>query len=150
MAAHPYVSAVLPILNTNITTTILAYPNMTQTTPILPDLPAFNDTPTAHRFLTNLTALKLTSLKRLRFNSTVQIVLQNTALIGIENHPMHLHGFNFYVLAQGFGNYDAATATSSFNLVNPQERNTLGVPVGGWAVIRFRANNPGKFIIVII
>ncbi|KAL9996087.1 putative laccase [Helianthus debilis subsp. tardiflorus] len=121
MAAHPYVSAVLPILNTNITTTILAYPNMTQTMPILPDLPAFNDTPTAHRLLTNLTALttspfwspvprtlKSTSLKRLRFNSTVQIVLQNTALIGIENHPIHLHRFNFYVLAQGFGNYDAA------------------------------------------
>ncbi|KAJ0651258.1 putative laccase [Helianthus annuus] len=56
---------------------------------------------------------------------------------------MHLHGFNFYVLAQGFGNYDAANATSMFNMVNPQERNTLGVPVGGWAVIRFRANNPG-------
>ncbi|GJU53823.1 laccase-7-like protein [Tanacetum coccineum] len=69
----------------------------------------------------------------------------NQTLIGIENHPMHLHGFNFYVLAQGFGNYNLATDTQKFNLVNPQERNTLGVPVGGWAVIRFRANNPGAF-----
>ncbi|KAI7749634.1 hypothetical protein M8C21_004802, partial [Ambrosia artemisiifolia] len=39
---------------------------------------------------------KLTNLKKIKFNSTVEIVLQNTALIGIENHPMHLHGFNFY------------------------------------------------------
>ncbi|MFS8014738.1 putative laccase [Helianthus anomalus] len=93
---------------------------------------------------------KSTSLKRLRFNSTFQIVLQNTTLIGIENHPLHLHGVNFYVLAQGIGNYDAATTTSSFNLVNPQERNTLGVPVCEWAVFRFKANNPGKLILVII
>ncbi|KAJ0449633.1 putative laccase [Helianthus annuus] len=90
---------------------------------------------------------KVTNLKKIKFNSTVQIVLQNTALLGIENHPMHLHGFNFYVLAQGFGNYDPANDTRKFNMVNPQERNTLGVPVGGWAVIRFRANNPGVWFI---
>ena len=56
---------------------------------------------------------------------------------------MHLHGFNFYVLAQGFAKYNHASETQKFNLLNPQERNTLGVPVGGWAVIRFQANNPG-------
>ncbi|WCJ28391.1 laccase 7 [Euphorbia peplus] len=86
---------------------------------------------------------KTRSVKVLKYNSTVQMVLQNTALITIENHPMHLHGFNFHVLAQGFGNYNAATDSKKFNLVNPQLRNTIGVPVGGWAVIRFKANNPG-------
>ncbi|XP_065853217.1 laccase-7 [Euphorbia lathyris] len=86
---------------------------------------------------------KTTSVKVLKYNSTVQMVLQNTALITIENHPMHLHGFNFHVLAQGFGNYNPATDPKKFNLVNPQLRNTIGVPVGGWAVIRFKANNPG-------
>ncbi|GMJ03164.1 laccase 7 [Hibiscus trionum] len=30
-----------------------------------------------------------------------------------------------------------------FNLINPQMRNTIAVPFGGWAVIRFVANNPG-------
>ncbi|KAK1437121.1 hypothetical protein QVD17_02906 [Tagetes erecta] len=247
MAANPYASAIAVPFNPNITTAILAYQNARQTTPTLPTLPAFNDTPTAFTFSSNLTALvtspfwspvpqtvdenmfitiglglsacgtnqtcggifnqrlaasmnnhsfvlpprislleayfrnisgvyttdfpdqpplvfdytnvnnsfnqsllmteKLTSLKRIKFNSTVQIVLQNTALIGIENHPMHLHGFNFYVLAQGFGNYDPTNDPRKFNLVNPQERNTLGVPVGGWAVIRFRANNPGVWFI---
>ncbi|KAI3750432.1 hypothetical protein L2E82_21068 [Cichorium intybus] len=248
MAALPYVSAVGIQVNNSTTTAILAYRNATQTTPVLPILPALNDTPTAFRFESNMTALvtspfwrpvpltvdenmfvtmglgisdcgnnqtcgglfgqrmaasmnnhsfilpttisimeayfrnvsgvyttdfpnqppfqfdytnpinslsnqsflttpKLTSVKQVKFNSTVQIVFQNTALVGIENHPMHLHGFNFYILAQGFGNYDPVNDPSKFNFVNPQERNTLGVPVGGWAVIRFRANNPGVWFI---
>lgn len=88
---------------------------------------------------------KSTRVRTLRFNQTVEMVLQNTRLIARESHPMHLHGFNFFVLAQGFGNYDEATATPRFNLVNPQERNTVAVPTGGWAVIRFLANNPGMW-----
>ncbi|XP_052173705.1 laccase-7-like [Diospyros lotus] len=87
-----------------------------------------------------------TKVKKLRFNSVVQMVLQNTVLLGVDNHPIHLHGFDLYVLAQGFGNYDPAKDTKNFNLINPQVRNTIGVPVGGWAVVRFRANNPGIWL----
>uniref|UniRef100_J3MHY2 laccase n=1 Tax=Oryza brachyantha TaxID=4533 RepID=J3MHY2_ORYBR len=46
-----------------------------------------------------------TRVKALRFNETVEVVLQNTAVLGPENHPLHLHGFNFYVVAQGTGNF---------------------------------------------
>ncbi|CAN6360645.1 unnamed protein product [Urochloa humidicola] len=88
---------------------------------------------------------KSTKVRTLRYNETVEMVLQNTRLIAKESHPMHLHGFNFFILAQGFGNYDEATAMPQFNLVNPQERNTVAVPTGGWAVIRFVANNPGMW-----
>ncbi|XP_052138243.1 laccase-25-like [Oryza glaberrima] len=88
---------------------------------------------------------KSTKVKTLRYNETVEMVLQNTRLIAKESHPMHIHGLNFFVLAQGFGNYDEATAAPLFNLVNPQERNTIAVPTGGWAVIRFVANNPGMW-----
>ncbi|KAJ8753901.1 hypothetical protein K2173_000155 [Erythroxylum novogranatense] len=111
-----------------------------------PDNPplAFDYTNPSLSFDTSLLfAPKSTSVKVLKFNATVEIVLQNSALITTENHPTHLHGFNFYVLAQGFGNYDPVNGPSKFNIVNPQVRNTIGVPVGGWAVIRFRANNPG-------
>ncbi|XP_058215393.1 laccase-7-like [Rhododendron vialii] len=87
-----------------------------------------------------------TRVTKLKFNSTVQIVFQNTALLGQQSHPIHLHGFNFYVLAQGFGNYDPITGSKMFNLINPQIRNTVGVPVGGWTVIRFTANNPGVWL----
>nr|KYP45700.1 Laccase-8 [Cajanus cajan] len=92
---------------------------------------------------TRIFAHKSTKVKRVRFNSTVEIVLQSTSFLDVENHPMHLHGFNFYVLAQGYGNYNATRDREKFNLVNPQMRNTIGVPRGGWAVIRFKANNPG-------
>jgi len=87
---------------------------------------------------------KSTRVKTLQYNETVEMVLQNTRLIAKESHPMHLHGFNFFVLAQSFGNYDETMAVPQFNLVNPQERNTIAVPTGGWAVIRFVADNPGK------
>ncbi|RZC53186.1 hypothetical protein C5167_012043 [Papaver somniferum] len=32
---------------------------------------------------------------------------------------------------------------TKYNLVDPPERNTVGVPTGGWTAIRFRADNPG-------
>ncbi|KAF5193337.1 Laccase-7, partial [Thalictrum thalictroides] len=90
---------------------------------------------------------KETRLKRLKYDSVVQIVLQSTALVTAENHPIHFHGFDFYVLAQGFGNYDPISDPKNFNLVSPQQRNTIAVPINGWAVIRFRANNPGVWFV---
>ncbi|CAL4973117.1 unnamed protein product [Urochloa decumbens] len=84
-----------------------------------------------------------TKVRKVGYNETVEMVLQNTALVGRESHPMHLHGFNFFVLAQGFGNYD--DGERRLNLRNPQERNTIAVPTGGWAVIRFVADNPGMW-----
>uniref|UniRef100_F6H9I9 laccase n=1 Tax=Vitis vinifera TaxID=29760 RepID=F6H9I9_VITVI len=55
-----------------------------------------------------------TRLSKLAFNSTIELVLQDTNLLTVESHPFHLH-----------------------------ERNTAGVPTGGWTAIRFRADNPG-------
>ncbi|KAJ1419851.1 Multicopper oxidase, type 1 [Sesbania bispinosa] len=92
-------------------------------------------------------APKSTKVKRLKFNSVVDIVFQNTAIIGVQNHPMHIHGFSFHVLAQGFGNFDYNRDRVMFNLVNPQIRNTIAVPAGGWAVVRFQANNPGVWFV---
>ncbi|CAN7113401.1 laccase-9 [Brassica rapa] len=87
-----------------------------------------------------------TSIKTLKFNSTVEIIVQNTGIISPESHPMHLHGFNFYVLGYGFGNYDPIRDARKLNLVNPQMHNTVGVPPGGWVVLRFIANNPGAWM----
>ncbi|CAL5210870.1 unnamed protein product [Lathyrus oleraceus] len=92
-------------------------------------------------------APKSTKVKTLKWNSTIEIVYQNTAILGTENHPIHIHGFNFHVLAQGFGNYNATRDEPKFNFDNPQLRNTIAVPVGGWSVIRFQANNPGVWFV---
>ncbi|KAG5088670.1 hypothetical protein JHK86_001282 [Glycine max] len=45
-----------------------------------------------------------TKVKTLKFNSTIEIVFQSTTIVSAKNHPIHIHGFNFHVLAQGFGN----------------------------------------------
>ncbi|CAN1303915.1 LAC7 [Linum perenne] len=208
MAARPYASAPgVPFANTT-TRGLITYKGSSTSTPQMPNLPAFNDTPTAFKFNSNITSdasarhwvpvptdvdrhmfvtvglgngtcqgpngqkfaasmnnvsfqfpttlsllqafsskvggvytrdfpstplLKLdhtnpninndtqllftrkgTKVQKLKYNETVEMVLQNTAILTIENHPIHIH-----------------------------IRNTIGVPVGGWAVVRFQANNPG-------
>lgn len=89
-----------------------------------------------------------TKLFKLKYGSSVQIVLQDTSIFTTENHPMHLHGYHFFVVAEGFGNFNAATDTAKFNLIDPPVRNTIGVPTGGWAVIRFEADNPGEILLL--
>jgi laccase len=84
-----------------------------------------------------------TKLKVLEYNSRVQMVFQATSIFVADDHPMHLHGYSFYVVGQGFGNYNPITDPLKFNLVDPPKRNTVGVPVNGWAAIRFIADNPG-------
>ncbi|XP_047156918.1 laccase-17-like [Vigna umbellata] len=79
----------------------------------------------------------------LPFNTSVELVMQDTSILGAESHPLHLHGFNFFVVGQGFGNFDPNKDPKNFNLVDPVERNTVGVPSGGWVAIRFLADNPG-------
>ncbi|KAF7116797.1 hypothetical protein RHSIM_RhsimUnG0014800 [Rhododendron simsii] len=85
-----------------------------------------------------------TKVKVLEFNSNVEIVFQGTNILSAaENHPMHLHGFSFYHVGSGFGNFNISTDPIGYNLVDPPEINTVGVPKNGWAAIRFKADNPG-------
>lgn len=92
---------------------------------------------------TSLGTMSGTRLYRLAYNQTVQIVLQDTGMIAPENHPLHLHGFNFFEVGRGLGNFNPKKDPKNFNLVDPVERNTVAVPSGGWTAIRFRADNPG-------
>ncbi|KAL6184684.1 hypothetical protein ACLB2K_046084 [Fragaria x ananassa] len=83
-------------------------------------------------------------VKVLNYNESVEIVFQGTNVLGGSvNHPMHLHGYSFYVVGYGFGIYDNVTDPKGFNLVDPPEVNTFAVPKNGWLAIRFTANNPG-------
>ncbi|KAK9714145.1 hypothetical protein RND81_06G074500 [Saponaria officinalis] len=91
----------------------------------------------------NLQTNNGTKVYRLPYNATVQLVLQDTGIISPENHPVHLHRFNFFAVGRGLGNYNPNKDPKNFNVVDPVERNTIGVPSGGWIAIRFRADNPG-------
>jgi FtsP/CotA-like multicopper oxidase with cupredoxin domain len=67
-------------------------------------------------------------------------------------HPFHLHGFDFYVLAQfrGGGGWDYFNPFADdppvggpLNTRNPLQKDTVFVPPFGYAVVRFRADNVG-------
>ncbi|ESW18830.1 hypothetical protein PHAVU_006G074000 [Phaseolus vulgaris] len=88
-----------------------------------------------------------TKLYKVKYGSRVQIVLQDTSIVTTEEHPMHVHGFHFFVVGSGFGNFNPATDPLKFNLVDPPVRNTIGTPPGGWVAIRFVADNPGIWFI---
>ncbi|KAL6269449.1 hypothetical protein ACE6H2_026360 [Prunus campanulata] len=62
--------------------------------------------------------------------------------LGCTNHPIHLHGFSFYIVGLGFGNFDNDKDPLNYSLIDPPLRNTVTVPISGWAAIRFYADNP--------
>lgn len=79
----------------------------------------------------------------LRYNASVEMVLQGTNVLASDNHPMHLHGYGFYVVGWGFGNFDREKDPLRYNLVDPPQETTVGIPNNGWVAIRLRADNPG-------
>ncbi|KAH8811565.1 multicopper like protein, partial [Xylogone sp. PMI_703] len=59
-------------------------------------------------------------------------------------HPFHLHGQHFYIVADSaHGAYDWSGYPDNLNTDNPLRRDTLTLDAYGWAMIRFRADNPG-------
>ncbi|KAJ0962112.1 hypothetical protein J5N97_029940 [Dioscorea zingiberensis] len=94
-----------------------------------------------NNFPNDTNSLNDTRVKVLEYGSRVQLILQDTGTVSTENHPIHLHGYSFYVVGSGTGNYNPLTA--KLNLVDPPYLNTIGVSVGGWAALRFTADNPG-------
>lgn len=78
----------------------------------------------------------------------------------ILRHPFHMHGFVFYVMAMGqplgpitktnikmteeyFKELDDNNQIER-NFVSPPAKDTLPIPNNGYAILRFRANNPGN------
>ncbi|XP_059453483.1 laccase-14-like [Corylus avellana] len=85
-----------------------------------------------------------TKTKVLNYNEEVEITFQGTEVLNAsENHPMHMHGYSFYVVGSGYGNFNDSIDPQTYNLVDPLEVATIGVPKNGWVTIRFKASNPG-------
>lgn len=70
----------------------------------------------------------------------VYIVIQSAIPL---NHPIHLHGHDFFVLAAGSGTYSSSTP---LNMVNPPRRDTANLPAAGFLVIAFETDNPGAWL----
>jgi hypothetical protein len=56
-------------------------------------------------------------------------------------HPMHIHGHDFYILAQGEGVYTPLTV--SLNTKNPPRRDTVSLYGAGYTVVAIKTDNPG-------
>jgi hypothetical protein len=60
-------------------------------------------------------------------------------------HPVHLHGHDFFVLAQGQGPY--AHGVSKVKFDNPPRRDTAMLPSKGHLVVAWKADNPGAWLL---
>ncbi|GJC89889.1 oxydoreductase ptaK [Colletotrichum liriopes] len=71
-------------------------------------------------------------------NGSIRVVITNDSPAA---HPMHLHGFNMYVLSEGPGlTWDGTTT----NPQNPQRRDVQLVRANGYMVLQFdSSDNPG-------
>ncbi|KAF7190110.1 Laccase-1 [Pseudocercospora fuligena] len=74
-------------------------------------------------------------------NSWSIIIIETTNAIP---HPIHLHGHDFYQLAQGTGTY--ASAAPTLQTSNPPRRDVTMLPASGYVVIAFVADNPGAWL----
>ncbi|CAD0090812.1 unnamed protein product [Aureobasidium vineae] len=83
----------------------------------------------------------------------VDIVLNN---LDEDSHSWHLHGHSFYVIAShtasfGWGSYNPYVDTElpggALDLTDPPMRDTVYVPRRGYVILRFRAGNPGIWML---
>ncbi|KAL4899005.1 hypothetical protein BDW74DRAFT_171840 [Aspergillus multicolor] len=69
-------------------------------------------------------------------------VIQDVGLVNA-HHPFHLHGHDFYILAEGRGIY---TPFVKLNRDNPPRRDTATMAGTGFLVIAFESDNPGSWL----
>lgn len=60
-------------------------------------------------------------------------------------HPIHLHGHDFAILAQGPGPFSRDEVVP--DLDNPARRDVVDVEIGGYIWIAFQVNNPGAWLL---
>jgi iron transport multicopper oxidase len=79
----------------------------------------------------------------LKHMDMVEVIINN---LDAGHHPFHLHGHKFQIVQVGEGIYDASKAAESNKNPNPPRRDTVIIPGKGFAVLRFRADNPGVWL----
>jgi FtsP/CotA-like multicopper oxidase with cupredoxin domain len=58
-------------------------------------------------------------------------------------HPIHLHGHDFFILAQAEGTYSSDVTLQT---TNPPRRDVAMLPASGYLVIGFETDNPGAWL----
>ncbi|XP_046548487.1 laccase-1-like isoform X1 [Haliotis rubra] len=95
-------------------------------------------------------------LIKVDLDDTVELVLIDEGVTFNANHPIHLHGHHFRVVAMDRVNESTsleeikqmdADGLIERNLDTPIAKDTVTVPDGGYTVIRFHADNPGFWLL---
>ncbi|KAH8680201.1 Cupredoxin [Ilyonectria robusta] len=73
-------------------------------------------------------------------NEWVYFVVETTMAVP---HPIHLHGHDFFILAQGTGTYSSSV---TLNTSNPPRRDTAMLPASGYLVMAWETDNPGVWL----
>ncbi|KAJ5161948.1 hypothetical protein N7492_007340 [Penicillium capsulatum] len=106
--------------------------------------------------LFNQTAIPDNLIIRTQNNTWIDLIMQVNSG-GQPAHPIHKHSNKHFLLGSGDGifNYSSVAEAmqfipESFNLVNPQYRDTSSTPDAGvgptWMAIRYHVVNPGAFL----
>ncbi|GLT93906.1 hypothetical protein SLE2022_116760 [Rubroshorea leprosula] len=113
-----------------------------------------NNPPTFYDFVAfdlgaNTTFASLgTKVKVLEYGEEVEMVFQSANVLNASvDHPMHLHGHSFYVVGSGDGDFDFVEDPKTYNLFDPPKLNTATSQKSGWLAIRFKATNPGVWLL---
>ncbi|KAF2089185.1 multicopper oxidase [Saccharata proteae CBS 121410] len=88
------------------------------------------------------------------FDISTEFVYQTTGIQTLDiivsnfddgNHPLHLHGYKYFVLASGHGYPPDSLLSdpSKLDTTNPLRRDTASVEGFGWIWLRLVADNPG-------
>lgn len=91
--------------------------------------------------------------------SVVEMVIYDQYQLQDLDHPFHLHGYEFRVFSIGqmAGNIsedqinqvvkDHTGRLQRGEYKNPPGKDTVKIPQGGWAIVRFKADNPGYWLV---
>ncbi|KAK7748709.1 hypothetical protein SLS53_000731 [Cytospora paraplurivora] len=73
----------------------------------------------------------------------VLLVIEDTTGLSVW-HPIHLHGHDFWVVAQAKGVFDPSNP--GFTTTNPPRRDVASIPANGYLAIAFKLDNPGVWL----
>ncbi|XP_043517240.1 oxidoreductase ptaE-like isoform X2 [Frieseomelitta varia] len=96
-----------------------------------------------------------------KLNNIVELIIYDAVRVEDLHHPFHLHGYEFKVFTIGQflssknisrANIDEVIKQHTERLEkgeykNPPGKDTVKIPMGGYVIIRFKANNPGWWLL---
>lgn len=131
---------------------------LTQTNEVTDDI--FCDENNIPKHCANRSICPCTHRIKIKLNSVVEMVLiDDREKVGPENHPFHMHGYSFTLTEMGQDKKQRMTISLYKSLQREHQlpiilsrsdavlKDTINIPSNGYAVVRFRADNPGFWLL---